>query len=218
MKKISLAILFFFASNSSIVFAQCGDIFLTNVSLIDTANWQGTATLFFSLTNISTTTVIVDSIKVKGVVLNHGNIPDQVNTTNLSFNPGQSYQFSNTLNLAPTAFQIGDNVVVIWPIINQSNCDSTIEIIYLKNNVGINNPELNSKLFISYLNYNEFQIHNSTSSKITQSRIFDLNGRLIEEYAPNQNKIQLANYSKGIYLLEINLSDNRKGIFKIAIQ
>lgn len=218
MKKILLAFLIFFAATYAKVFAQCGDIVLTNVSLVDTANWQGNATLFFSLTNISTDTVFVDSVKVKVLVLNHGVLPDQVNTTNLSFNPGQSYQFSNTLNLLPVAFQVGDNVVVIWPIINTSPCDSAIEIIYLKNNVGINDPELNSKLFITSLTNNEFQIHNLTQSAISFSRIFDLNGKMIEEYAGEKKEFHLNGFSTGIYLLEVKLADGKRGVFKLFVQ
>ena len=218
MKKVLVAALILIISNSENLFAQCGDIVLTNVSLQDTGYMQSTVLLNFSLTNISQDTVTVDSLKVKGFVIGHGAIADQVNTASITFLPGQSFPFSNQLDLIPVAFQTGDNVVVIWPIINQSDCDSAIEIIYVKDNVGINDPELNSKLFIGSLYNNQFQIHNLTQTPIFQSTVFDLNGKLLTRFSGEKSQIQLNNISSGIYLLEIILADGRKGIFKVLVQ
>ncbi len=218
MKKVLFAFVIFVSFNTVNVFAQCGNIVLTNVSLQDTGYYQSFELLNFSLTNISSDTVTVDTLLVKGFVLNHSAIPDQVNTTNMVFLPGQSFPFSNVLNLVPTAFQTGDNVVVIWPIINQSNCDSAIEIIFVKDNVGINDPGLNSELYTSISGRNQLTIHNLTGSGIAQSLVHDLSGRIVKQYSENDAILNLSNLSAGLYILEVKLANKQKAIFKIAVQ
>ncbi|MEI7801938.1 MAG: T9SS type A sorting domain-containing protein [Bacteroidota bacterium] len=219
MKKVLLAL--FVLSLSTLVFAQT-DISITNVNLIDTAYLNSNQQLSLSFTN-NAAVDFTGSIEAKATVQGHP-IPDLITASSLPIAASASTQFTglSLLIAASNYFTLGDNVVVIWPIA-MTPTDTTIgDTVQQKVHVlfpnGIDNLELNSKLSIASVLKNQWLIMNKTQTAISESNIYDLNGKRIETISGNNNQVDLENISSGIYLLEIKLADGRKASFKILVQ
>ncbi len=217
MKKILLASLILMFANTEKMFAQSSDIILTNVSLVDTANLNSTVLFPFTIQNISLTDTITAQIQVRAREINYGNdLPDQLMSTPMTFLPGEPFSFpGNQLSLDQVLFTVGDNVVVIWPVVNGIPGDSILNPIKINAADGVSDPELKTQLLIGKISTNHFQIINHTKIAISESAVFDLSGRMIEKYIGDKKQFQLNNISTGIYLLEIQMSDGKKAVFKI---
>lgn len=219
MKKVLLAtfVLSFFSLNN--LFAQ--GIAVINVSVADTTDMNTVLPVTYTLKNTDLiNSITVDSLEVK--VTANGTAINNLLTLSgpFPFTPGGTYTISSGANIdvTPTAFFLGDNVVVIWPVADGITGISNTDTIFVREPNFISSPDLSSKLFITSTTVNQFQIVNHTQSEIYQLNIFDLNGRLIEQYSGDKKQFKLDNISSGIYLLEIKLSDGKKAIFKIAVQ
>lgn len=218
MKKILFASLILMFANTEKMFAQSSDIILTNVSLVDTANLNSTVLFPFTIQNISLTDTITAQIQVRAREINYGNdLPDQLVSTPMTFLPGEPFSFpGNQLSLDQVLFTVGDNVVVIWPVVNGIPGDSILNPIKINAADGVSDIELKTQLLLAKISTNHYQIINRTNSTFSELVLFDLSGRKIEIYNNEEKQIQLNSISKGIYLLKIKLSDGRNGVFKIS--
>ena len=219
MKKVLLAI--FALSLTTSVFAQT-NISITNVTLADTAYLNQTIPMSISFTNNAAsdfTGTIAAKATVQGTPIN-----DLITGSSFTIAAGATTQFTGLQLLisVSNSFTLGDNVVVIWPVA-MSSLDTLIgDTIHQNVHVpfpnGVDNLDLNSKLSIGVILKNQWLIMNQTQTAISESNIYDLNGKRIENLLGDRNQIQLENISTGIYILEIKLTNGRKGMFKILVQ
>ncbi len=128
-----------------------------------------------------------------------------------SFFPGDtitipvSYQFSISNN----TFNIGDNVVVVWPraLPGSTVLDSLTFHVYVTNLNGIDeNGKTNSDLKVFPNPAKDFVSFTSEKNKIEEVRIYDMSGRLVLQ-SKSHLKIFTGNLTYGVYIAEAILSD-----------
>ncbi|WP_159802198.1 FG-GAP-like repeat-containing protein [Flavobacterium sp. MK4S-17] len=120
---------------------------------------------------------------------------------------GDGFEFMSTLN---THFGIGeaeeiDQVVVKWPsgtidIIENPDINAALLV---TEGETLSRTSFNSNLFKLYPNPASDFIHinNSNNLAFANALVYDLNGRLIKTVAVEQDKIDVQNLSKGVYIL-----------------
>ena len=219
MKKVLLAL--FVLSLSTSGFAQT-DISISNVTLADTVSLN--QTLLYSISFINNaTTDFTGSIAAKATVQGTP-INDLITGSSFTIAAGDTTQFTGLQMLfsVSNSFNLGDNVVVIWPVAISATDTLVGDTVHQNVHVlfpnGIDDFRSNLNLSIGVILKNQWMIFNQTQTTIAETNIYDLNGRRIENIVGDINQVQLENVSSGIYLLEIKLMDGKKGIFKILVQ
>lgn len=128
-----------------------------------------------------------------------------------------TFTYNETYN-NPNAYRVGGNVVVIWPIAATLNTLDTFNTnIYVLQLVGIDENESLYNSILVYPNPSKDYIYiqnKHKESRIKRVRIFSSNGRLIYNEKLH-SRIDISNFSKGIYLLNVELDGGEILHYKI---
>lgn len=138
-------------------------------------------------------------------------------TINSLTTPATSDSFSFHIQFVPGLFQIGPNVVVIWPVYNggQAGPNDTIRLTVNVYSTGITESEL-ARAYVwespgsLHIYFGEAEAH------IKEVSIYDLTGRqLYINTAEVPLNIPTSGWQKGIYFCELATYSGQKRIFKI---
>ncbi len=115
-----------------------------------------------------------------------------------------TYLFSINNN----TFNIGDNVVVVWPrgINSNSALDSLTFHVYVTNINSINESSKTTDLKIFPNPAKDFVCFISEKNKIEAVKIYDMSGRLVLQ-SKEHLKIFTGNFSEGVYVAEVLFLD-----------
>ena len=219
MKKV-LLVLFAFSLSTS-VFAQT-NISISNVTLADTVSLNQTLLYSISFTN-NATTDFTGSIAAKATVQGTP-INDLITGSSFTIAAGDTTQFTGLQMLfsVSNSFNLGDNVVVIWPVAMSATDTLVGDTVHQNVHVlfpnGIDDFRSNLNLSIGVILKNQWMIFNQTQTTIAETNIYDLNGRRIENIVGDINQVQLENISSGIYFFKVIQDGAIIGVGKISFQ
>jgi hypothetical protein len=119
-------------------------------------------------------------------------------------------------------FEIGPNVVVIWPVYQGGAAgpnDSIHLIVYIDTTYidGINGSALLKTYVYQTGNYLHISF-GEAQNLIQQVRIYDVDGQLMYDNTPAMSQsIYAAGWQKGIYLCEISTQAGERRVFKVVV-
>jgi|GEM_PF-2500022 len=115
-------------------------------------------------------------------------------------------------------FVVGSSTVVIWPIANHTSLvilDSLHHQLTITPPSGITDPELNA--IKVYTSGQLLFVKNMGENCSGDIRIYSIDGALISSQTLSQYaQIPMSQYTDGIYIVEINLGDGKKAVYKVA--
>jgi hypothetical protein len=127
------------------------------------------------------------------------------------FLPGDTVTFpiSYTFSINNNTFNIGDNVVVVWPRALQGSTalDSLSFHVYIADLNGVDEkdkPTTDLKIFPNPAK--DFLSFSSEKNKIEEVRIYDMSGRLVLQ-SKEHLKVFTGHLTEGIYIAEAQLSN-----------
>lgn len=182
------------------------------VGLPDTLNANATYSFGFKVRNVGNTLYsgsinfdfYVDTFNTPGTIQSFG--ANQVG----GFAPGDSavVPVTYTFSISNNTFNIGDNVVVVWPraINSNSAIDSLTFHVYLSNINSVDESEKTSDLKIFPNPAQDFVSFTSEKNKIEEVRLYDMSGRLVLQ-SKQHLKIFTGQLTQGVYIAEALFSD-----------
>ena len=225
MKKC-LLILLLCATSCGVAFAQ--EIYHigfsdNGVEMPDTVDMNQVYNISFELENKGTQT-ITSSINVFLATYDEveGLNPEHwiVGFSNIELEPGEIFTPPNSDDIYDQAtanynYGPGDNIVVIWPVIDIAETQ-TSESIY--NELYVNDP--NSILSFDDLEFEIITSNNiidiQTAEKVSKVMMFDLNGRIV--FNENGLKIATESISRGMYILQVKFADGYSQSRKVIVE
>lgn len=128
-----------------------------------------------------------------------------------SFAPDDSVSIpvTYTFSINSNTFDIGDNVVVVWPraINNNSAADSLTFHVFITNLNGVEESnKANTDLKIFPNPANDFVSFTSDKREVEEVRFYDVSGKLVLHSKDNMN-IFTGQLIRGLYITETTLSD-----------
>ncbi len=127
------------------------------------------------------------------------------------FTPGDTATIpvTYTFSISNNTFNIGDNVVVVWPrgINPNSTLDSLTFHVYITNLNGVEENEKTSDLKVFPNPANDFVSFTSEKNKIEEVRLYDMSGRLVL-VSKEHLKIFTGHLTEGIYIAEAVFSNS----------
>ncbi len=138
-----------------------------------------------------------------------------------NFFPGDTVTFPVTylFSVNNNTFNIGDNVVVVWPraLPGSTASDSLTFHVYVTDFNGIDETwETNSDLKIFPNPAKDFLSFTSEKNRIEEVRLYDMSGRLVLQ-SKTHLKVFTGNLTCGIYIAEAVLSDGTVTRKKIIV-
>ncbi len=179
------------------------------VGLPDTLNANGQYTFGFLLRNVGNSLYsgtinfdfYVDSM-VPGTSQSFG--VGQVG----GFTPGDTSLIPVTYTFSNNTFNIGDNVVVVWPraINPNSAADSLTFHVYITNLNSVEESGKTSDLKIFPNPAQDFVSFTSEKNRIEEVRMYDMSGRLVLQ-SKEHLKIFTGHLTEGVYIAEAYFAD-----------
>jgi hypothetical protein len=134
--------------------------------------------------------------------------------------PGDSVQKQILVHFTPSIFSaVGTSGVVIWPVCPETNAnllppDTATYDVSISWPAGIAQTE-GEKLLV-YMDGQELNIKTDAGNLLSHVRIYDVNGKLIEEQAVTSSAIiGMDNYAAGMYIAEVIFTDQSRKDYKI---
>lgn len=181
------------------------------VGLPDTLNANGTYSFAFQVRNVGNT-LYSGSINFDFYVdsMNPGTSQSfGVNQVG-GFSPGDSAIVPVTymFNINNNTFNIGDNVVVVWPrgISPNSAADSLTFHVYITNLNSIEESSKTADLKIFPNPANDFVSFSSDKNRIEEVKLYDMSGRLVLQ-SKEHLKIFTGHLTEGVYIAEAHFTD-----------
>jgi hypothetical protein len=181
------------------------------IGLPDTLNANGTYSFAFQVRNVGNTLYsgsinfdfYVDSM-TPGTSQSFG-----VNQVG-GFTPGDSaiVPVTYTFSISNNTFNIGDNVVVVWPraINPNSAADSLTFHVYIANLNSLEESGKTADLKIFPNPAKDFVTFTSEKNTIEEVKLYDMSGRLVLQ-SKEHLKIFTGHLTQGVYLAETHFSD-----------
>ncbi len=181
------------------------------IGLPDTLNANGTYSFSFQIRNVGNTLYsgsinfdfFVDSM-IPGNTESFG--ANQVG----SFAPGDSAIVPVTYNfsISNNTFNIGDNVVVVWPraINPNSAVDSLTFHVFITNLNSVEESDKTADLKIFPNPAQDFVSFTSEKNRIEEVKLYDMSGRLVLQ-SKDHLKIFTGHLTKGVYIAEAQFTD-----------
>lgn len=182
------------------------------VGLPDTLNANGTYSFSFLVRNVGNTLYsgslnfdfYIDTLNPPDTIASFG--ANQVG----SFTPGDSaivpvtYLFSIDNN----TFNIGDNVVVVWPraINPNSAADSLTFHVFITNLNSVEERDKTADLNIFPNPAKDFVSFTSEKNRIEEVKLYDMSGRLVLQ-SKEHLKIFTGHLTEGVYIAEAHFAD-----------
>ena len=124
--------------------------------------------------------------------------------------PGDTAYTSISIEVTPSNFKVGPEVVVVWPIFNGSDGTQLADFIFVKENISAVddfNNEIQKIAIISNTVYTD-------DLQLKQVRIFDLSGRIVSDFKPEQSSFPLPPLARSLYVMQCITNDNRNLVIK----
>jgi hypothetical protein len=181
------------------------------IGLPDTLNANGTYSFAFQVRNVGNTLYsgsmnfdfYVDSM-TPGTSQSFG--ANQVG----GFTPGDSaiVPVTYNFNINNSTFNIGDNVVVVWPraINPNSAADSLTFHVFITNLNSIDESDKTADLKIFPNPANDFVSFTSEKNTIEEVKLYDMSGRLVLQ-SKEHLKIFTGHLTEGVYIAEAHFAD-----------
>ena len=192
-------------------------------SLPDTINLNDNYTHHIVVQNKSATVLngtiylvaAVDTLDSLGTLLSIDTV-GSIAVSNFGLNDTVGITYAENYNLA-NGYKVGGNIVVVWPVANfGTTADSIKKFVYINNSFSIDDYEKDNPIII-YPNPvgNELFIR-FMEPKITvkQVRIYDVNGRIIYK-DQFKSKLNVSDFPKGIYILHLEMKDEKELHYKL---
>lgn len=150
------------------------------------------------------------------------NLP--ISTSSVTINPGDSVLKSTKISFKKPQFDVGIDIVVVWPTVNSPYvlADSTIFNVTVLAPLTINDITiwLDEDISIFPNPANQFlSININPKTDVEEVRILDVFGRqVLTSNTRNQTNviINTSNFAKGIYFMEFILEDNKRLVRKFV--
>jgi hypothetical protein len=181
------------------------------IGLPDTLNANGTYSFAFQVRNVGNSLYsgsinfdfYVDSM-TPGTSQSFG--ANQVG----GFTPGDSaiVPVTYNFNINNSTFNIGDNVVVVWPraINPNSAADSLTFHVFITNLNSIDESDKTADLKIFPNPANDFVSFTSEKNTIEEVKLYDMSGRLVLQ-SKEHLKIFTGHLTEGVYIAEAHFAD-----------
>lgn len=114
------------------------------------------------------------------------------------------------IEVTPANFKVGPEVVVVWPIFNGNDGTQLADFIFVKETVSAIDEFYNETQKITIRNNAVY----TDDLQLKQVRIFDLSGRLISDFKPEQSSFPLPQLARSIYVIQCITKDNRNLVIK----
>tara|TARA_B100001540_G_C15760964_1_gene621657 strand:+ start:101 stop:769 length:669 start_codon:yes stop_codon:yes gene_type:complete len=202
-----LIFLFLFTINNNL-FAQSNITFGVNGVLHEDTLCIGDSISFdFWLVNNSNIDV-QDSVFMNCQTINSAGSPIsfmQIDSLYTSILPGDSLFINITDIVTYQSFNLGDNIIVIWPaFLGNQTCDTSLTNIYIKDcTTNIFNASTIKNEFIFYSQKNKNVIFNTTSVHPKKIYMYDALGKMILQQTTTQHFITVNTYKSGVYFIKL---------------
>jgi hypothetical protein len=230
MKKLLLFAVSLLSIISCHLSAQSTFSFLPKSSAgIQTSVIEGTTVIdsVWLINNGPDTTAFQSSISIVTAIVDSSGKPQMIGFDSVSNAPIarggiQGYAIHPSFNTPHTnpsgKCRIGNNVVVIWPVCNFPHFKSTdtlrINVYVLPKSDRMDIYDLLNVFPNPTTSILTIAHHASYDTDIAETKIYDLNGRLLNSYG-NQRIIDVSQLPRGIYLVKVVFTDGTEGSVKI---
>lgn len=109
-------------------------------------------------------------------------------------------------------FTVGPSVVVIWPV--AFNADNVNTLGFNLNVTTSDGMPIDDDRLGMYINYGHLYINNPTGLLLNRVRIYDLNGRLIQEEGYPYDGVPVSEYAAGFYIAELTYVNGKRKTFR----
>jgi hypothetical protein len=123
---------------------------------------------------------------------------------------GDTVETSISIEVTPANFKIGPEVVVVWPIFNGNDGTQLADFIFVKENISAIDEF--DKLIQKIAIVNNTVYTDDLSLK--QVRIFDLSGRIVSDFKPEQSSFPLPPLARSLYVMQCITNDNKNLVVK----
>jgi hypothetical protein len=220
MKKLHLLILFFVLvlglRDPLSAQARLG-LYYTSASST-TPNLNTQLSVFTQLKNLSTTDtfsgVVNFSLANKDSIITNLSVVGYPSFTGTSITLAPLEQRSAlfTLQLLPSYFKIGPDIIIVWPVVSVAVIDSARAPIDIQAAVGVDDIADDSmQVFVA--NEHLFIRNSGIDQRLQQVQIIDIEGREIISRSAElkEHSLYLGDLPKGIYLIRIQIGE---GLFR----
>ena len=224
MRKLSLTLLIatIFCFYSKNTFAQKNGLGIINAQLQDTTVAIGDSMIITgSLFNYDTANAFFGNVNFKINLnerdINYGEVEIIQDTMTYYIPENSGVSFTVKIPIVLPEFQVGPNVVIIWPISNRTFEDSATKIVNIIYPLGF--KELNnSNDFTGVLTEKGVEVLGNKDEKIMfkRVRIYNIIGNLVAESSLEKiNIVQFENKPNQIYLCEFLYDTNKRKVLKL---
>jgi len=133
----------------------------------------------------------------------------QIDSLYTSILPGDSLFINITDVVSYQSFNLGDNIIVIWPaFLGNQTCDTSLTSIYIKDcTTNIYNTSTIKNEIIFYSKENKSIMVNDKSGYPKKIYIYDALGKMILQQTTMQNFITFSKYRSGVYYIKLIIND-----------
>jgi hypothetical protein len=172
------------------------------------------------------TNVFTDSVKfglkINGIQnVNQNIFPNPIQGQQLNIAPGDSFPVSLIVVITPAYFQVGPDILVVWPIVagGSPSRDTLVKTIQVIIPTDINEPTGENNIKSYWFNNRLFINTDNPSVVLEKATIYNLSGQKIEEQPLGQsNSIPFNTEPAGIYIAEVFYNGNLRKVLKFVKQ
>ena len=120
-----------------------------------------------------------------------------------------------TVQILPSHFTAGPDIIIVWPIASVPTVDSARAPIVIQNPLGIK-EQTESKLHLFVFNEQIFIQNTDTENPLQQLQILNMNGQVVSAIPINSNStvVPIAELPKGIYVAQLNFVSGERRMWK----
>ena len=122
-----------------------------------------------------------------------------------------------TVQILPSHFTAGPDIIIVWPIASVPIVDSARAPIVIQNPLGIK-EQTESKLHLFVFNEQIFIQNTDTENPLQQLQILNMNGQVVSAAKINSPiaTIPVNNLPKGVFIVEILLQNGETRVLKFV--
>jgi len=160
-------------------------------------------------------------LKINGIQnINRNIFPNPIQGQQLNIAPGDSFPVSLIVVITPSYFQVGPDILVVWPIVaggSPSRDSFTKPIVVILPN-DINEPDGGYGSINSYWLNNKLMINaDNPEVNLEKVNVYNLNGQLIiQQNLEQSNSIPFDTQPTGIYIAEIFYNGQQRKVMKFV--
>lgn len=197
----------------------------TTVFSKDTLPYGDTLHISTFIKNYDTNT-FTDSVKfglkINGIQnVNQNIFPNPIQGQQLNIAAGDSFPVSLIVVITPAYFQVGPDILVVWPIVagGSPSRDTLVKPIQVVIPTDINEPTGENNIKSYWLNNRLFINTDNPSVILEKVNIYNLGGQKIEEEPLGQsNSVPFNTQPVGVYIAEVYYNGNLRKVLKFVKQ